>query len=75
MTEEIRRSVLDLLANADGPLTTAQINDALGLRALVGDIYSVLFPMQYQGLVECSESCPWTWSAAKGISSTVCAGN
>lgn len=65
MTEEIRRSVLDLLASSDGPLTTAQINDALGLRAIVGDIYGVLFPMQYQGLVECSESCPWTWTAAK----------
>ncbi len=75
MTDEIRRSVLDLLASSDGPLTTAQINDALGLRALVGDVYGVLFPMQYQGLLECSESCPWTWTAAKEISSPISAGN
>ena len=65
MSEEIRKSVLDLLASSDRPLTTAQIKDTLRFKAIVGDIYGVLFPMQYEGLVECSESCPWTWTAAK----------
>lgn len=65
MSEDICRSVLDVLTNSDRPMTTAEIRDTLRLKSIVGDVYGVLFPMQYQGLVECSETCPWTWTAAK----------
>ncbi len=64
MANDIRRSIVEFLANATEPQTTAQIMDVLQLRSVVGDIYLVLFPMQVHGLIERAETRPWTWSAA-----------
>ena len=70
MTSDIECSILNLLASADEPLTTAQILDKLHLRPVVRDIYSILLLMQSCGLVECTASCPWLWAPAKGVGSS-----
>jgi hypothetical protein len=64
----LRRSILGLLECTDTPLTTEQIIEMLQLRSFWPNIYSVLFAMEFEGLVDCLKACPWTWTAADGVS-------
>lgn len=59
----LRQSILKLLANADQPLTTTQLVEVLQLRSIGPRIYSMLLAMQYEGLVDCFEASPWTWTS------------
>ncbi|MEM7426475.1 MAG: hypothetical protein AAF441_10285 [Pseudomonadota bacterium] len=64
MSQDIKDAILDILARAPGPLTTAEIRRALQPISASRDIYAILFVMQSSGLIQCTVSSPWTWSKA-----------
>ena len=57
----LRQAILGICSSAQPPRTTDQIVQHLELGSV--DAYSALIAMQFDGLIDCREATPWTWSA------------
>lgn len=55
----LKERVLVICAGARSPRTTAETLRGLALGAI--DIYAVLFAMEFEGLIACRRTAPWTW--------------
>lgn len=56
----LKGAILGLCARASPPPTTGQIVRELALGPI--DIYAVLFAMEFEGLIDCRRTTPWTWA-------------